>query len=87
MKQILIATDLSDASRNAGLCGPELARAFNTHVMLLHACRQISVPVIGSLVILTLKGMKQLAQQRLDTEKKIINPENRINVETYYKEN
>ena len=87
MKQILIATDLSDASRNAGLCRPELAMAFNTDIMLLHAYRHIPGPVIGSQVILTLKGMKQLAQQRLDTEKKIINPENRINVETYYKEN
>ncbi|MDP4261374.1 MAG: universal stress protein [Bacteroidota bacterium] len=86
MKKILVATDFSEAARNASEYSLELARTLHAGIVLFTAYQQMPVPVTETPVIITLEDMRKLAQQGLDAEAKIIDPDHRINIETYCKE-
>ncbi len=86
MKTILIATDFTEASRNAAVYGLELAVAFNATVVLFSSYQEIPVPVTESPVIVTPADMKKYIQQLLEQEVKIINTGSRVAIETLTRE-
>jgi nucleotide-binding universal stress UspA family protein len=73
MKTILVATDFSEASRNAFLYGRKLANAFNAHVILFNSFQQLAIPVGETPVFATLQDVKSMAQKQLEKEAKVNN--------------
>jgi len=86
MKTILIATDFSQASRNAAVYGLELARALNTKVILFSSYLPMPLPVMASSVIDLAEDLKKSTQQQLQQEEKSINTGSRVTVETICRE-
>ena len=86
MKTIFVATDFSDASRNASLYGVEMAKAFNARLVLFSAYQQMSVPANESTLLMASEDMRKVSQQLLEEEVKSIAAGKEIAVETYCKE-
>lgn len=86
MKTILVATDFSDASRNASLYAVEMAKAFHARLILFTAYRQMSVPANESALIGASEDMGKVSQQLLELEAKAIYSEKEISLEISYKE-
>jgi nucleotide-binding universal stress UspA family protein len=80
MKNIFIVTDFSDASKNAGLYGIELAKQFNADVVLFHAY-QTPVQIPESYIFYTTEDVCETARQLLKQEADMINPGNRVKLE------
>lgn len=86
MKTILVATDFSEASRNASLYAIEMAKAFNARVILFSAYQQIPIPVNESAVIMATEDMKKVTHQLLEQEVRNLYSEKEIAIETGCKE-
>ncbi|HSC40083.1 MAG TPA: universal stress protein [Chitinophagaceae bacterium] len=82
MKNILIATDFSQAGHNACLYGIELAAAFNARVILFSAYQQLPVPVSEAPVILTQENMSGYVKEQLVQEAAVINRGGAVELET-----
>ena len=80
MKNILIVTDFSEASRNAGCYGIGIAKHFNANVFLFHAY-QAPVQVPESYILYTTEDVWQSAKELLEKEAADINPANQVKVE------
>ncbi len=74
MKTILIATDFSNASRNAAKYGVELAKALNANVILFNAYN-IPRPATGLNVGVSKFGVMVATDQKLLDEADILDPE------------
>ena len=72
MKNILVATDFSQASHNACLYAMELAQAFNAGVILFSAYQQLPVPVTEAPVILSQEDMGRYVKEQLQQEAALI---------------
>jgi len=81
MKKILIATDFSNASRNASLYGMQLAKAYQAHVILFNAF-QVPVPLPDAMVMVSPSEVQQTVEDFLREEAKAINPGNEVSLET-----
>ncbi len=68
MKNILIATDLSPAARNATDYGLRLAAALGAQVTLMSAYEQLPILAVDSLALLTTGDVVGIAQQKLQHE-------------------
>ena len=68
MKNILIATDLSPAARNATDYGLRLAAALGAQVTLMSAYEQLPLLAVDSLALLTTGDVEGIAQQKLQHE-------------------
>ncbi|HNP23169.1 MAG TPA: universal stress protein [Panacibacter sp.] len=81
MKAVLIATDFSDASRNAALYGLELARAMKATAVLFHAYEN---PVFApdAIIISSFGNMGKIAGEQLVKESNRIAAENSYPFET-----
>jgi nucleotide-binding universal stress UspA family protein len=86
MKTILVATDFSDASRNASLYAIEMAKAFNVKLILFSAYQQVPVPVNEPALIMAAEDMRKVTHQLLDQEARYLYSEKKIAIETYCKE-
>lgn len=80
MKNIFIITDFSEASRNAGLYGIDIAKHFNADVILFHAY-QAPVQVPESYILYSTEDVWQSAKELLEKEAAEINPGNKVKVE------
>ena len=67
MRTFLIATDFSEASRNATRYGLHLAKAMQAKVVLL-SVYQVPLPAPGSMVVITPEDMHQIAAQHMQEE-------------------
>lgn len=85
MKTILIATDFSEASRNAAVFGLELAKAFDSKVILVSAYMAVPVPLTETPAIIIADDMNKYTQQQLQMEEKFINANGKVTVETICK--
>jgi nucleotide-binding universal stress UspA family protein len=83
MKKILVATDFSDASRNALKYALEMANSFNACIILSTTYNEIPLPALEAHIISSEKEFKKFAQERLDKEVEIFDPRKRIITETY----
>lgn len=88
MKTLLIATDFSQASRNACLYGIELAKAFNAKVLLFSAYQAPVIPaaVNEGMIVLPPSQTKESILQNLKEEAQAINPDNLVFLEACTKE-
>jgi nucleotide-binding universal stress UspA family protein len=86
MKTILIATDFSPASKNATTYGMELAKEFNSRVVLFGAWHQIAYPVMESTVIESLEDIERLTKEALEQEAKHYANTYNLKVDGIYKE-
>jgi nucleotide-binding universal stress UspA family protein len=68
MKNILIATDLSPAARNATDYALRLAEALHAKVTLMSAYEQLPILAVDSLALLTTGDVEGIAQQKLQQE-------------------
>jgi nucleotide-binding universal stress UspA family protein len=80
MKNILIVTDFSAASHNAGLYGIALAKQFNAKVFLFHAF-VAPVPVPESYAFFTAEDAWKWAEEGLLKEAQTINPDQVVDLE------
>lgn len=85
MKNILIATDFSEAAHNAAAYATELAVAFNARVILFNAY-QLPLPVSETPVIISKEDLESAVQQQLESETDRINDGHRIDITIYHKE-
>ena len=86
MKTILVATDFSDASRNASLYAIEMAKAFNASLILFNAYQRIPIPVNDSALIMASEEMEEVIQRVLEREAKLIYSGNKISIKISCKE-
>jgi len=68
MKTILIATDFTEASRNATVYGLNLATAFNARAIIFSAYQQILIPVMDAPVLMMEEQLKELTQQQFNDQ-------------------
>jgi len=68
MKTFLIATDFSEASRNATRYGLEMAEAFNAKAVLINAYLQAPVALPDSMMVITPSEMKVIEKEQLEEE-------------------
>lgn len=80
MKNILIATDFSGASRTAAMYGAALARQFGANIFLFHAY-QTPIQVPESYVLYTSDDVWAAAKELLQKEIEAINPSGDLNIE------
>ena len=73
MKTILVATDFSEAARNAFLYGRKLAKAFNANLILFNSFQQASIPVGETSGFVTLQDVKRTTLKQLEEESKVNN--------------
>jgi nucleotide-binding universal stress UspA family protein len=85
-KKILVATDFSEASRNATRWGMELAARLDARLILFNAYRQVPVPVVDSLVVVTPQDMKTVVQEQLEWEVDEMRTEDMLPIEILSKE-
>jgi nucleotide-binding universal stress UspA family protein len=76
MKNILIATDFSDAANNAALFGVDLAYYLNVNVILLSVCQPVNMPVSEVPVIITLEEIQTQVERQLADEARILSARN-----------
>jgi nucleotide-binding universal stress UspA family protein len=81
MRSILIATDFSPAARNAALYGLELAKAFNSGIILTNAYQQMPIPIAAD-VIDTPEDLRRSIQEQLDNEALFLRVGTKVPVET-----
>lgn len=86
MKTIFIATDFSDAARNAGKYGIELAKAFNARIVLFNAWQQVAATGIEGVLVLSWEEYCAYANEQLLKERNIIDPNKEIPIEIAYEE-
>lgn len=82
MKNIFIVTDFSEASKNAGLYGIELAKLFDANVILFNAY-QTPVQIPESYIFFTPEDVCESTKLLLKQEAVMINPGNKVNMEIY----
>lgn len=68
MRTILIATDFSQAARNATEYGIAFAKAFHAKIILTGAYQQMPIPISDSPIIVTAEDLRRSVQEQLDTE-------------------
>ena len=81
MKTILVATDFSEASRNASIYAAQLASAFNARLLLFGAYQHIAVPVTEAPVLLASEYVRKITQQLLEQEKASLSTAYEIDIE------
>ena len=80
MKNILVVTDFSDASKNASRYAVELARHFGSKLFLFNAY-QVPVQVPESYLIYNTEDVWEGVKTLLEKEKNMINPGDLVNIE------
>lgn len=80
MKSIFVATDFSEASRNAAAYAVNLARTFQAKIYLFHAY-QAPVQVPESYIFYTTEDVWKTVKALLDKEVEAINPEKDVKIE------
>lgn len=82
MKNILVATDFSKAARSALLFATELAKVFNSRIILFSAYQPVPGPVADTIAIVTPAEMEELTQRQLDMQVHGIDVSSNISVQT-----
>lgn len=82
MKNILVATDFSQAAHNACLYGAQLASAFNARLILFTAYQQIPLPVAEAPVVLSADDMDGFAKEQMAEEAALVNRGDVVSMET-----
>src|SRR6185503_15553734 len=77
MKAILIATDFSNASRNASLYGMELAKSLKAKIILFNAYK-IPPPAPSLLAGISRYDIKMQTDKRLSDEAAFLDPHHKI---------
>lgn len=85
MKKILIATDFSEASQNAGKYAASLAAAFNARIILFHVYQPIFAAADISQYVVS-ADIKQMALHDLAEEANVLNTEKRPGFYTFAEE-
>lgn len=86
MKTILVATDFSEASRNASLYAIEMAKAFNARIILFSAYREVPIPTNEPALIMAAEDMNKVTHQLLKREAGNLYSGKNIAIETCSKE-
>jgi nucleotide-binding universal stress UspA family protein len=81
MKTILLATDFSTASRNAGRYGLELAKTFNARMVLFNAYQQMPFPVTEAPVFMEPEEIKNITRQLLEEEATALNMGSSVHID------
>lgn len=80
MKTILIATDFSEAARNASRYGIQLAKLTQSKIILFHSYH-IPVPATEVPVLISFEGLEEDNLRVLAAEKKALDPTNELEIE------
>src|SRR5579872_4153344 len=86
MNTILIATDFSEASRNGAAYGFQLARAFDSKIILFNAYMAMPVTVTEIPANVIADDLNKYTQQQLQLEARSIIGRSKVTVETICKE-